>query len=261
MDSSEKFALNEALEKLDNAFQVAAKNLQLACLSLRNSCIDTSVTNREFKHFRNQILRYALVYRKEIFPLVKEVASEIQDFMENFTSSTFEDFRDEMNFLIEDVRRKKKIIAIALAFHIAIQTNFEGVKGDATSITKKLENEIHSPKKLLESTELLINSIQTFIGAFTNVAQSFITLENELQNITYGDRKRGEVYYEMCNNKAESIVYSCRNCISVIPICETYLDAIPLEDDGKYARFWRLEEDRKVGNNKTKWLNNFLNPK
>src|SRR5690349_13758738 len=105
-----ELTLDKTLEKLDNdGLQVIAKNLRLACSYLHKICADNTTTHIKFINLRNKMLKYALVYRKEIFPLIKEMVSELQDMMENYSVLTFEEFLDEISFLVENARIKKKI--------------------------------------------------------------------------------------------------------------------------------------------------------
>ncbi|KAF0470660.1 hypothetical protein F8M41_025306 [Gigaspora margarita] len=246
-------ALNEALITVHNGLQEITRNLQLVCSSLREICINNIASIREFIDFRHKILKYILVYYKEIFPLIKEMTLEIQNFMENYTSP-FEEFQTEINFIIEDFRRKKKIFITTLAFHVFIQEDFKREKSDAAIHFKKLESDTQPFKDLIESVKSLVILIQTYIDSLSSIAKSFITLEEESKKMV-SDCAKIKDYYTRCRDRAQLIIDNCMVCTYEFDSCKTDLS---IEADNNYVRSWLNEKESRIGN-RNNWLNNFLN--
>ncbi|CAG8818285.1 9921_t:CDS:1, partial [Cetraspora pellucida] len=235
--SENQVILDEQLEKLDDGLKVLSKNLRLACSSLRSICVDNTVFLEGFVNFRRKVLKYAFVYSKVIFPYIKEMASEIQNYMENYAVLSFEEFRDDINFLAEDISEKRKLFVTTLAFHVAIQEDFEREKNEADNILKKLENETPlSIERLMKLVESLIMSIQHFVNALKSIAQSFITLEDELKNIIDHYERENDYsnYYNKCRGKAKSIIDNCLVFFYEIPNCEADLAAITFSNNDDY---------------------------
>ncbi|RIB01688.1 hypothetical protein C2G38_2050666 [Gigaspora rosea] len=178
---------------------------------------------------------------------------EIQNFMENYISP-FEEFQTEINFIIEDFRRKKKIFITTLAFHVFIQEDFKREKSDMASHFKKLESDTQPFKDLIELVKSLVNLIQIYIDSLSSIAKSFITLEEELKKMV-SDCAKVKDYYTKCRDRAQLIIDNCVVCTYEFDGCKTDLS---IEADNNYVRSWLNEKESRIGN-RNNWLNNFLN--
>ncbi|CAG8818788.1 14262_t:CDS:2, partial [Racocetra persica] len=198
--------ITDTLDAVYNSIQDVTKNLRLICSSLRDICDDNTAVFKEFINFWHKILKYTLVYYKEIFLLIKEATIEIKKFMENFITLSSEEFLNEINFFVKDHEKNSVVIHF-----------------------KKLESSTQSFKKLIES---LIILIEKYISSLSSIVQSFITLKNELKKISSNAKN----YYIICNDKAQSVINNCTSCIYKISGYEANLDRVPFSAANNYIR-------------------------
>ncbi|CAG8663822.1 453_t:CDS:1 [Gigaspora margarita] len=237
MSSSEiKSTLNEALVNVDNSLEIVAENLKLACKSLRDIFVDNIVSKR-FNDFREKILNYALIYREVVFPLIKSATSEIRSFMENYTILSFEQFRDDIDLLAEEINEKNDLFERTLKLHRKIQEDFKNLKD---YFFNKLKNETQHSNESMKSVENLVKSIQGLVNALISIAQSFTALEGELKIIVDDNEKEDNKYYHyaQCKTKAQSIIDNCRIVTYEIPNCEADLSVLTSNSNDNFINSW-----------------------
>ncbi|CAG8450285.1 7316_t:CDS:2 [Dentiscutata erythropus] len=192
-----------SLTNFDDGLQITAKSLQDACLTLRSLYVDNTSPVKEFIDFRRNIVNYANIYRRKIFPHIKNMVIDIQDFMRSYTELTFEEFEKDISGLASD-----------------------GYKQRTEKMRSDLEN--------------LINLIASFVTALEKVAEFFSILNDQL--ICFA-KNPGEmnIHYNKCKSKAQSIITCCMSFITVISISESNLLSIPDDFDKDFVEQWHLK--------------------
>src|SRR5687767_5485908 len=94
--------------RLKNDLYDVSINLQIAHASLR-SCYSSNVENvassfQEFVDLRRKVTKHAMVYNKLNSPIANMVIQNTQDFIENYTALSYEDFRECIDDLAETAR-------------------------------------------------------------------------------------------------------------------------------------------------------------
>ncbi|CAG8521576.1 7398_t:CDS:1 [Acaulospora morrowiae] len=97
------------------------------------------------------------------------------------------------------------------------------------------------------SIDELDQSIEKFIRSVIGIKDFFNILKNDLSTLVSNpDDEQIKMHYDKCKNHANVIINNCISYISIIPYCETDLQAIPDEFDKNYVEKWFEEKNIEI---------------
>jgi len=209
-----------------------------------------------------KLLNMPMFTPKKIGPFSKQTVGSIQDFMENYTSMDFEEFKEEIDGLAKDAFRQKEEALYIMILHMQIQGDFKREQGkiDLKISENELEKQAetikitdmqdqNSPTEKIETTEIqdLINKIKSPIDKFVNALEKltgfFSVLSNELGMLTGTIEGLDKVeiknrHYKKCRSKAMGIIGYCKDYISESIVCVVDIRVIENDLVKNHAKKW-----------------------
>ncbi|CAG8634005.1 2512_t:CDS:1 [Paraglomus occultum] len=151
--------VNEAnLVQLSNCISDASAQLQIASLCLRSLYVTNNSSVPEFVQLRNSIVNDANVYRIQIFPFANAVVTYLQEFCENYTTFTFDEFCENIADLANEANERVSLSRFTAELHKRILVDFKKKQDQATIVLQKLDLET---KALNEKEQRLRNKVET----------------------------------------------------------------------------------------------------
>ncbi|GET04021.1 hypothetical protein GLOIN_2v1782310 [Rhizophagus clarus] len=251
------------LIKFSNDIIDASVQLQIASLCLRSCFVSNDLSVPEFVQLRGSVINEAKVYNTKILSFASAVITFIQQFCENYTFLTFEQFVYDIVDLADEANQRVQLSRFTAELHKSILVGEQELCKTARTNYIWAFSLAFVPIVNVIATPILFSRAESAIrkaaavsceGDIAVAASRVIdVLTNEL-NMLVEDHHQEVPHYIKIQSKAKIIIDACQLYMSRIPDCETNLRAIPDNYDKNYVQEWLSNEQVKVNGKSTSFL-------
>ncbi|CAG8652853.1 1517_t:CDS:1 [Ambispora gerdemannii] len=137
--SAQHTVTNAEIDKLTNNLCNAAKNLKMACSSLRSFYTTNASSISVLVKLRRGTTNHAMVYKETALPIATVVIQNIQDFAQNYDVLEYDEFEESLYDIASEAQQNAAVATFVQQLHKELLLNFKSEQDNVDTVLNTLK--------------------------------------------------------------------------------------------------------------------------